>query len=474
MKYLKRYENFINENIHLVNQNIDGGLRIVEKQVLKDFSSSFWDMSLRSSVFNDDEKIFIKENLVSIKVDLVNEGSWLGDTLGGIWNKAKEVGGKLWDTIKSKISNIKENIKNICSGISDFVKSLFKSIGQSLVNKAKATKEKAKAGVEAKAKESISKSKPEEVGSELKQLKETHNYIMEAIKFGLFGKKVESSDDNVIKDAESQVGELENELKKESINHDILSAFYITEADEANVEYKVGDKVIYKSKEGKEIEKEIIKIEGDNYFFKDKEGNEFYKMKSDIIGKAKGLGGKVWGGIAKWVIGMEQATPPQKDKAVWWIRLILRIITLILSPIVKGLELAIKLIASNFLRASSAVVNFLGGPGPYKFLILGGIAAVVPALVAEISLLSHTMPEPFGHLFEVMSHFLTEAVGIKELLKIFGVICATMTFCELVEELKHLFGGHGHGAESHGAESHGETSKVAKPGGETPGEPAVA
>jgi hypothetical protein len=72
MKYLKRYESFMNNVFNDVNINIDKSLSIVEKQVLNDFSINFWDLSLNSSVFTNEEKLFIKENLMSNKVDLVS------------------------------------------------------------------------------------------------------------------------------------------------------------------------------------------------------------------------------------------------------------------------------------------------------------------------------------------------------------------------------------------------------------------
>jgi len=284
----------------------------------------------------------------------------------------------------------------------------------------------------------------------------------------LLTSNIDASDDTVITDAESQVGELENELKAESQNHDILSAFYITEAEEVKeegpVEYKVGDKVIYKSKEGKEIEKEIIKIEGDNFFFKDKEGNEFSKAKTDIVGKAKSLGAKVWGGFTKWFLDMEQATPPVKGKAVWWLKLVLKIVGLVLSPVVKALEIATKFISSNILKAVSATSKYLKGPGVFEFIVLGGIMAGLPALVAEVSLLGHVMPEPYSKIFEVIAEFMAEVTGIESLLLIIGGFCAAMTLLQLCLEFKHLFFGHG-------GEGHGE----AKPeGGESPATPAPA
>jgi plastocyanin len=455
MKYLKRYERFVNENVRVVIKNIDKELMIVEKQVLNDFSGSFWDMSLRSKVFNEEEKNFIKENLLSVKVDLVNEG-WLSDTLTGVWDKAKEVGGKIWDKVKSKITAIKENIKNLCTGIADFVKSFFKSIGEGISTKAAAMKEKAKQVFPEKVKAAKETAKDEELGSELQQLTSTYTHLTTSVKSGLFVKNVDATDDGVIKDAESQVGELEAELKAESLNHDILDTFYIYEAEE--VEYKVGDKVKYKMKDGGETEKEIVKVEGENIFFKDKEGNEFSKPKSDILGASGSAVGKAWGGFAKWFLDMEEATPPENGKAVWWIKLILKVVALILSPIVKALEVAVKFVSSNILKGASAVSKYLNGPGVFEFLILGGIVAGIPALITEFSLVSHKMPDPYSHIFEIVSHFFAEAAGFETLITIFGAICTAMTFAQLVTEFKHLF-GHGHG-EEHGKEG----EEHAKPG----------
>ena len=472
MKYLKRYEKFMNENVKTVIKNIDKDLMIVEKQVLNDFSISFWDMSMRSSVFTEDEKIFIKENLLSIKVDLVNEG-WLSDTLSTAWDKAKEVGGKVWDKVKSKITIIKDNIKNLCTGIADFVKEFFKSIGTSITSKITKLKAATSKDFPEKVKEVLAK-KPldkEATKTEIGQLKSTCGHLTTAISAGFMVASVDAVDDNVVKDAESQVGELENELKTESLNHDILGAFYIYEAEVVEGEYKVGDFVEYNRKDGKKDTKEISRIDGDNYFFKTKEGEEFSKTKADILGKSKSTGAKVWGGFAKWFLDMEQATPPVEGKAVWWIKLILKVITLILSPIVKGLEVAAKFISSNILKGVSAVSKYLKGPGVFDFLVLGGILAGIPALITEFTLVSHKMPEAWAHIFEVVGLFLAEASGFNILLTIFGAICSAMTLYQLVVEFKHLFG---HEHDEHGDDANPASAETppAKPG--TPPTPAPA
>jgi gas vesicle protein len=477
MKYLKRYESFMNDAFNNANINIDKSLSIVEKKVLNDFSVNFWDLSLNSSVFTAEEKVFIKENLMTNKVDLVNEG-WLGDTLGQVWDKAKEVGGKVWDKVKAKITIIKDNIKNLVSGVADFIKALFKSLGNAVTSKSAELKSKLKGEFPGKVKQVLAEKKPAEkdLTNEIDQLKATYDHLKNTIAAGLLTSNIDASDDTVITDAESQIGELESELKAESSNHDILKAFYITEADDAEVksegevEYKVGDKVKYKLKDGGEGEKEIVKIEGDNFFFKDKDGNEFSKLKSDITGKATGVVGKVWGGFSKWFLDMEQATPPVKGKAVWWVKLIVKIITLILSPVVKGLEVAAKFIASNVLKAASAGCKYLKGPGVFEFLILGGIVAGLPAFITEFNLTLHTIPEPWDKILEVVAEFIKEATGIEGILKIIGIFCTIMTFYQLYVEFKHLFHGEGHGEGGHAPATPG-----AKPeDGEAPASPAPA
>ena len=114
MKYLKRYERFVSESSKMVAKNIDRELKLVESQVLRDFSGSFWEMSLRSSAFTEEEKGFIRESLMSFEIDLVREG-WLVDTLKAGWEKAKEAGGKVWDKVKSKVEIIRNNIKDLCA-----------------------------------------------------------------------------------------------------------------------------------------------------------------------------------------------------------------------------------------------------------------------------------------------------------------------------------------------------------------------
>lgn len=438
MKYLNRYNEFFKSYINKSVNDIDNRLSVIESKILNDFEKDFWHLSMKSKVFNNEEKYFISENLMTSKVDLINEG-WLSDTLGNVWDKAKEKGGKILDKIKSKITIIKDNIKNLVKGISDFVKSLLSSISSNVNNKITELKNKTKDKFADTFKNLLNKNQhtDEEVKSELKQLTDSYKFIADKMKSDLFGSNIDSNLNKVEMDAESQVGEIETEMKNESA--DILMSFYYEN-------FNAGDLVEYKSKDGSTQKKNIERIDGDKIYFIDKEGNEFYKLTSDIITDEEHKESKgVWAGFSKWVLDMEQSTPPVEGKAVWWIKLILKIITTILSPVVKGLEVAAKAITSNLMKGVSTAIKWMGGPGVYDFLILSAVLVGIGALATELSLVTHGMKEEWAHIFEIVSHFLSEMAGIKVLTTVFGSVCTFMTFYQLIEESKHLiFGGHEH------------------------------
>jgi hypothetical protein len=451
MKYLKRYEQFLDETLSGANKNIDSRLMIIERSVLNDFSGSFWEMSMNSSVFTNEEKKFIKENLTTYKVDLVNEG-WFGDMITKVYTKAKEKGKDVFAKIKEKIIKIKDGIKSLVGGIADFIKNFLSSLAKTATSKVKPLHDKVKDAFPAKIKETFSKKKPDpkELDKEIGELKSTYEFLKAKLS-SMFSGEIDKVDDKVMSDAEAEVQNLESELQLESF--DILGSFYIKEADE----FKEGEKVKYKRDNGDEVEKEILRIEGDKIFFKDKDGNEFSKPITDVTkieGEAdkkdeKSLGGKAKDWFMKWFLDMEKSSPPEEGgKAKWWIKLILKIISLVLSPVVKTLEVAVKFIVSNVCKGVSIIINKIGGPGIFEFLILGGIVAGLPALSTEISLVNHEMPEPWSHIFEVVSHFLKEVTGLKSLLTIFGAFCTFMTFYQLVIEFNHSL--HSVGASEHG------------------------
>jgi hypothetical protein len=51
MKYIRNYHSFIKES----KREIDKNALVVEKQVLNEFSSDFWGLCLRSSIFTNEE-----------------------------------------------------------------------------------------------------------------------------------------------------------------------------------------------------------------------------------------------------------------------------------------------------------------------------------------------------------------------------------------------------------------------------------
>ena len=120
MKHVRNYKSFV--------KDIHKQVPIIEKQIFSDFSNSIWDMSLRSSIFTNGEKEFIKENLISYKIDLLKEEFGIKDFFQKVYDNGKKAGGKLFSTIKEKLLKIKEGMKSLISGVVKFFESIIKNL----------------------------------------------------------------------------------------------------------------------------------------------------------------------------------------------------------------------------------------------------------------------------------------------------------------------------------------------------------
>lgn len=223
----------------------------------------------------------------------------IGNVIGNLFKKVTEAFKKLWEITKNVSINLIKGVKNwvISSSKESALNTLAETINDNqfsketteVVNDLKSVKSRFVNG-EVGSMSDETKKKMEEEAEEydgVDNLEEIKNLIEE--KYILY------SSDSVKKVYYSLKGYL---LEGHSI--DDLSQF-IFEADE----YKEGDTVKYKTEKGEELEKEIVKIEGDNFFFKDNEGVEFSKKKEDIISKVdteqpKKVTGKM--GIMGWVV----------------------------------------------------------------------------------------------------------------------------------------------------------------------------
>ena len=444
MKYMRNYHSFIKES----KKQIDKNAIIVEKQVLNEFSSDFWSLCLRSSIFTNEEKSYIESNLTHNKVSLLTEEwEWLGKAIDWVADK----GGKLKDFVFNKIKSLRDGIKDFVKGIVNFAKKVFMGLINSAKKAAKALADKQKDATKGQ----IEKIDKEESGKEFTNLKDTFkwwgiekpdaeaNFASEG--FNKISGAIAQSEGEALSSSETNLKEAEQDIeeseKNESISHiigstndDVLMSFYKFSLIKEDKEEEGGEK---------------------------KEGNEKK-------------------GVIAWLLeflGQEEMDPDAKagKKLLWWGKLFLKVLATCLNPILKVVEVAVKQFAKNGLALVSFVTSKLGGPGIFKFALLGGITAGLFGLVADSLLLGgvhvpgyeamSAIKSWIAHALEHGGGFLPGYDAIKYFLKGF---CVSMALWHIVEEIKHLVHaekGHGHGEHKEG-EEHGE----AKPG--APAKPA--
>ena len=420
MKHIRNYKSFVKE--------IHKQVPIIEKQIFSDFSNSIWDMSLRSSIFTNDEKEFIKENLISYKIDLLKEEFGIKDFFKTVYDNGKKAGGKLFSTIKEKLLKIKEGMKSLISGVVKFFESMIKKLFNLSQSNVKNITTQFKSPIDKKLVELITQKKisTEDLKGDLGNVKQTTDFLK--TKFvSSFSKKVETVDDKVISDAEAEVANIEDELKLESF--DILKTFY-----SVNEDFKVGDKVSYTRDNGETAEKEIIKIDGDILTFKDKEGNEFTKGLDDVK-PIKGVSDKVldakdW--FMKWFLDMKETSPPEEGKAKWWMKLVLKIILLLLTPMKALLTTTINFVTKNAAKGLSNFVKYLGGPGIFEFAALNAVLIGIPNLISAPTKIIFSqfgvsqLEEPWNLVFKLFSKLILDISGMDMVVKVFGVICLVL------------------------------------------------
>ena len=417
MKHIRNYKSFIKE--------VHNQIPIIEKQIFSDFSNSIWDMSLRSSIFTTDEKEFIKENLISYKIDLLKEEFGIKDFFKTVYDNGKKAGGELFTTIKGKLLKIKEGMKSLISGVVKFFEAMIKKLFNLSQDNVKNITTQFKSPINKKLVELITQKKisTEDLKGDLGNVKQTTDFLK--TKFvSSFSKKVETVDDKVISDAEAEVANIEDELKLESF--DILKTFY-----SVNENFKVGDKVSYTRDNGETVEKEVIKIDGDTLTFKDKEGNEFTKGVNDVK-PVKGVSDKIldakdW--FMKWFLDMNKTSPPEEGKAKWWMKLVLKVILLLLAPMKALITTTINFISKNAAKGLSNFVKSLGGPGIFEFVALNAVLLGIPNLIDAPSKVIFSqfgvsqLEEPWNLVFKLFSKLILDISGMDSVIKIFGVIC---------------------------------------------------
>ena len=452
MKYIRNYHSFVKES----KREIDKNALVVEKKVLNEFSSDFWCLCLRSSIFTNEEKVYIENNLSNKKVSLLNEEwEWLDKAVD--W--AKEKGEKTLGFVSDKIKAVKNGLKDFVSSMIDFAKKIFLSGINGVLNQA--AKFKQKVSGDGKIKKQIQDLDPVKSKSEIEDLKKTFQFwapgktaaeskpAVDKVA-GQVESKIKSAEGEAFSSTEKNLTEAEEEAKNESVS---------------TIIYSTGDDVL-ESFYNLSLIKEAEEVP---------EGSEEKTTGQKCIDWILGF------------LGQEKMDPDVKTgkKLFWWGKLFLKILSTCLSPILKIVESVVKTGANLALRGASMITGSLGGPipGGYQFALLGGLCGGIVGLIYDSIMLfggevggADTMAMVKKWLAHAVNESLELFPSYKTLKYIMAGFCAGMTLWHVIEEIKHLaHGAHGHGEHKEG-EEHGEEAKTgtpAKPGEKPEEKPAV-
>lgn len=338
MKYLRSYKKFIDFKNKKSNSS-----DFYFHNLGKSTNKSIFECGLISEGFKNRDIILLKENLNFYKLDeLIIESIYENINniseelnLGSIWNTTKNIWNKGVKIIGDTFNNFKEFLKKIGDVIGNIFKKVteaFKKLWEVTKNVSVSLIKGVKKWVLSSSKESALNTLAETV-SDNQFSRETTEVVndLKSVKSKFTSGEVGSMSDETKKKMEEEAKEYDgvnnlDEIKgliEESYNPKSINSVrrvyyslkgYLLEGHSIDQlsqlifeaeEYKEGDTVKYKTQKGDELEKEIVRIEGDNFFFKDKEGNEFSKKKEEIISKVEtDLPKKVTGkmGIMGWIV----------------------------------------------------------------------------------------------------------------------------------------------------------------------------
>ena len=235
MKYVRNYHSFIKES----KREIDKNALVVEKQVLNEFSSDFWGLCLRSSIFTNEEKVYIENKLSNKKVSLIKEEwEWLDKAI----DIAKDKGEKTLNFVSDKIKAIKNGLKDFVSSMVAFAKKLFTAGIDNVLYQA--AKFKQKITGEGEVKKQIQDLDPVKSKNEIEDLKKTFQFWAPGKTAadakptadkaaGQIEAKLKTAEGEAVSSTEKNLTEAEEEAKNESVStiiystgDDVLESFY--------------------------------------------------------------------------------------------------------------------------------------------------------------------------------------------------------------------------------------------------------
>jgi hypothetical protein len=317
-----------------------------------------------------------------------------GDMYKGVTDlvdKGIEIGKSAISSFKDFIKNIGNVIKNLFSKIKTFFAKIWEAFKPKLTAAMGVIKKAVGGGSTDKMKSAIDVMSSDTGQNEISSLSEDLSKVCGKFSSGNVGNMSEESAKH-LEDEASEYKDIEGDADIEKLMQESLERrgsvgkiYYsikgfifeggkiddldaIFEAEETKAELKEGDEVTYTNKDGKEVTKSILRVDGDNAVFKsDKDGSEFTKPISDLK-KSEGVGKKILSGF----IGAE----PEKKGVFGWL---VEAVGFVFNPLVKLKETLIKGGTNGICTMTSAMAR--GLKNALKFVTIGVIAGLVYHIV---------------------------------------------------------------------------------------------
>lgn len=451
MTYIRNYKSFVNEQKKYVEKQS----AIITKQIYKDLSNNFWQLCLKSEVFDINEKKFINERLVSVEVNILNE-EW--KFLDKALNYVKDKGVKFVSKFKERIQKVIDGIKWFTKGILNLCRNVFLGMLNGALELGKKLSTSKKTEIEAK----IKTQSADTVKDEIPNLKKIFNYLRtgdengDALKSTQVSNNLSSKLQTTLESGEANIQSTTLKELQETEN----------EAEESDAEERVGDGESQKSEESKNKEESK---KNENYFYLDYNGEDLIKhfYEYPVVNEASvasNIKSSAFKSLVDWFNSFIEKKPDPDissgKKLIWWGRLILRVLSSFFGLVVKVAELVGEVLTNASLSLLSKISKWAGGPGPFKFVALGSIVGALVGIVGDVCLL--VGQTPFPGMEEAMSlkkWFISAFNAYSELDPIAKIIKVVLTVAAIgfaiyhVHHTLHELKGHGHDEHKDGDET---------------------
>lgn len=328
--------------------------------------------------------------------ELVLEG-WrdIIDGAKNLWDKGVEIGKTVFKSFKDFIGKIGDVIKTIFGKIKAFFSKIWELFKPKVMGATKSVKDAVSGAAGAGLDSLSSLVKDKSTETEINELSKDVSAAVGKFSTGSVGNMSPDAEKHLADEAEEykdveDTSDIEKlitdsfQFEKKTILKKVYLSLkgYLSEGNslidlssklnEAD-EFKQGDKVKYTNKQGEEVEKEILRVEGEDVFFTAKDGSEFSKKITDL---------------SKTQATTENGKVETKKGMFGWI---CEAVGFVLSPLTKLKELAIKAGSNGIAVGISSLARGLGKH--YKYIVIGTICGLVYHIVhGAMDVIEH-----FGH-----------------------------------------------------------------------------